>query len=44
MLDRAKRRIRRVERMADIKHPAIIWIKGLLFLVLGLLASVLLVV
>ena len=29
--------------MADLKNPAIIWIKGILFLVLGLLASVLLV-
>jgi hypothetical protein len=29
--------------MADLKNPTIIWTKGLLFLVLGLLASVLLV-
>jgi hypothetical protein len=29
--------------MADLKNPAIIWTKGFLFLVLGLLASVLLV-
>lgn len=29
--------------MADIKNPTIIWIKGILFLLLGLLASVLLV-
>jgi hypothetical protein len=31
------------EPMADLKNPAIIWTKGILFLVLGLLASVLLV-
>ena len=29
--------------MADIKSPRVIWIKGILFLLLGLLASVLLV-
>jgi hypothetical protein len=29
--------------MADIKNPTLIWAKGILFLVLGLLASVLLV-
>ena len=29
--------------MADLKNPAIIWTKGVLFLLLGLLASVLLV-
>lgn len=29
--------------MADIKSPTVIWIKGLLFLLLGSLASVLLV-
>jgi hypothetical protein len=28
--------------MADIKNPKLIWIKGILFLLLGLLASVLL--
>jgi hypothetical protein len=30
--------------MGDIKNPAIIWFKGILFLALGLLASVLLIV
>ena len=29
--------------MADIKNPTVIWVKGVLFLLLGLLASVLLV-
>ncbi len=29
--------------MADLKNPAIIWTKGVLFLVLGLLAAVLVV-
>jgi len=29
--------------MADIRNPTVIWIKGALFLLLGLLASVLLV-
>ena len=29
--------------MADIQNPRVIWIKGILFLLLGLLASVLLV-
>ena len=29
--------------MADIKSPTVIWIKGVLFLLLGVLASVLLV-
>lgn len=29
--------------MADVKSPRVIWIKGILFLFLGLLASVLLV-
>ncbi len=29
--------------MADIKSPTVIWVKGVLFLVLGLVASVLLV-
>ena len=29
--------------MADIKNPRLIWMKGILFLLLGLLASVLLV-
>ncbi len=37
------RHVQKVEPMADIKNPALIWTKGLLFLLLGVLASALLV-